>query len=76
VAGADEVFVPAEATITGRNTVRLESPQVPTILQVRYAWDWNPDCNLFNSEMLPASPFRAKIPGNSTESPAKGLDKP
>lgn len=76
VAGADEVFVPAEATITGRNTVRLASPQVPTILQARYAWDWNPDCNLFNSEMLPASPFRAKIPGNSAESPAKGLDKP
>ncbi|MFZ4777826.1 MAG: sialate O-acetylesterase [Terrimicrobiaceae bacterium] len=61
VAGAEEVFVPAQATIMDRNTVRLTCPQVPRIHHVRYGWDWNPDCNLFSSEMLPASPFRAKM---------------
>ena len=31
---------------------------VPQPLAVRYAWSVNPVCNLFNSEGLPAWPFR------------------
>src|SRR5690606_525103 len=26
---------------------------------VRYGWERNPDCNLYNAEGLPASPFRS-----------------
>lgn len=27
---------------------------------VRYAWADNPECNLYNGESLPASPFRTE----------------
>ncbi|NBV97639.1 MAG: hypothetical protein EBT30_08885, partial [Verrucomicrobia bacterium] len=46
VAGADGVFSPATATITGTDTVRLTSLAVPRIVSVRYGWDWSPDVNL------------------------------
>jgi len=31
---------------------------VPSPLAVRYAWDINPVCNLYNAAELPAVPFR------------------
>jgi len=58
ICGADKVFHPARAEITGRDTVRVTSPEVPEPLAVRYAWEPFPDCNLLNSEGLPASSFR------------------
>ncbi|MGC8861704.1 MAG: sialate O-acetylesterase [Armatimonadota bacterium] len=61
VAGSDGVFHPAVAKITGTDSVRVTCSLVDRPLHVRYAWAWAPDCNLFNSEMLPASPFRADI---------------
>ncbi len=70
-AGADGVFHPATATITAADTVRVTCTEVPAIVEVRYGWDWNPDCNLFNSEMLPASPFRAAMDGSLAASPSK-----
>lgn len=57
VAGADKKFYWATAEILGNNVV-LSSPQVPKPVAVRYAWSINPECNLYNKEGLPASPFR------------------
>ena len=56
VAGADGKFSPAAATIDG-STVVATSPQVAEPVFVRYGWANNPQCNLFNGEGLPASPF-------------------
>ncbi len=50
--------VRAEAVIVG-DTVVVSSPQVPDPVAVRYAWERNPECNLYNAEGLPASPFRS-----------------
>jgi sialate O-acetylesterase len=58
VAGADRKFVPAEARIDGAAVV-VSSPSVPVPVYVRYGWSDNPECNLYNSEGLPASPFRS-----------------
>ena len=57
VAGADQVFHPAQARIEG-DTVVVSSAAVAAPVSVRYAWADNPDCNLVSSAGLPASPFR------------------
>ncbi len=56
VAGTDDKFFPATAVIDGQ-TVVAKSSQVATPLYVRYGWANSPNCNLFNSADLPASPF-------------------
>ncbi len=56
VAGADGKFVAATATIDGE-TVVASSPEVAQPVQVRYGWANSPQCNLYNSAELPASPF-------------------
>ena len=58
VAGEDHVFVWADATIDGK-TVLVSSDKVAKPVSVRYAWADNPDCNLYNKEGIPASPFRS-----------------
>lgn len=57
IAGADQKFVWAKAAIVGSKVV-VSSDQVPLPVAVRYAWADNPDCNLYNKEGFPASPFR------------------
>ena len=58
IAGEDQQFVPARATITG-DAVIAWSDAVPKPVAVRYAWRINPEgCNLYNKAGLPASPFR------------------
>jgi sialate O-acetylesterase len=57
IAGADQKFVPAQAEIKGQ-TVVVSSPSVSDPVAVRYGWANVPECNLFNFEGLPASPFR------------------
>jgi sialate O-acetylesterase len=57
VAGTDGKFVWADAKIDGE-TVVLSAPQVSQPVAVRYAWDVNPICNLYNQAGLPAVPFR------------------
>ena len=58
IAGPDQKFVDAEATIAGDSVV-VNSDKVPTPVAVRYAWDNYPfGCNLYNSDGLPAAPFR------------------
>ena len=57
VAGPDRKFVGASARITGDKVI-VSSDEVGKIAAVRYAWADNPECNLYNSEGLPAVPFR------------------
>ncbi len=56
--GPDKKFVRADAVIEGSQVI-VRSAQVPAPIAVRYAWERNPDCNLYNKEGLPASPFRS-----------------
>jgi len=57
IAGEDKQFVFADAKIVG-DMVVVSSSEVKDPVAVRYAWASNPDCNLYNSAGLPASPFR------------------
>ena len=57
IAGPDHKFYWADAKIEG-NEIVVSSPNVTFPVAVRYAWANNPDCNLYNGENLPASPFR------------------
>jgi sialate O-acetylesterase len=57
IAGADKVFVAAEAKIEG-NTILVAAPGVTNPVAVRYGWNANPKVNLYNKANLPASPFR------------------
>ncbi|HKD59929.1 MAG TPA: sialate O-acetylesterase [Terracidiphilus sp.] len=59
VAGKDGKYVPATATIDGI-TIVASSPDVPAPVYVRYGWVNSPQCNLFNGEGLPASPFTSE----------------
>ena len=56
VAGSDGIFFPASARIDGE-TVVASSPSVSQPVFVRYGWANSPECNVFNSQGLPASPF-------------------
>jgi len=57
VAGKDKVFHWATSTIDGA-TVVLQCDKVAEPVAVRYAFNNNPECNLYNKEGLPARPFR------------------
>jgi sialate O-acetylesterase len=57
IAGSDRKFYGASAVIDGDSVV-VSSLQVGAPMAVRYAWADSPECNLFNREGLPASPFR------------------
>ena len=57
LAGSDGKYVWANAEINGES-VTLSAPGVPQPVAVRYAWDVNPICNLYNQSGLPAVPFR------------------
>jgi len=59
VADFDKHFVWAKAKILGKNQIELSSESVKNPKYVRYAWQDNPEgINFYNSEGLPASPFR------------------
>jgi sialate O-acetylesterase len=58
VAGADKVFHWAQARIGRDGRVTVYSAAVDNPVAVRYAWSNNPLASLFNSEGLPAAPFR------------------
>jgi sialate O-acetylesterase len=57
IAGEDKKFVWADAVIED-NTVIVSSQKVAKPVAVRYGWDINPVCNLYNQAGLPAVPFR------------------
>ena len=56
--GKDERFQPAQAEIVG-DTVVVTSSGVAVADGVRYGWASLPNCNLYNREGLPTSPFRS-----------------
>ncbi len=58
IAGPERRFVPGQAVIEGPSVV-VSSEWIKQPLYVRYAWSDDPDCNLYNVEGLPASPFRS-----------------
>jgi sialate O-acetylesterase len=57
IAGADQKFHWAKATIQG-NQVVVNSDAVASPVAVRYAWANNPPSTLYNGADLPASPFK------------------
>ena len=57
LAGADGKYSAADAKIEGTSVV-VSSAAVPAPVSVRYGWAPNPNCNLFNKDGLPASPFQ------------------
>ncbi|WP_264537994.1 sialate O-acetylesterase [Flavobacterium sp. N1736] len=57
IAGDDQIFYPANAKIEGK-TIVVSSSKVKNPAAVRFAWKAVPEPNLFNTENLPASPFR------------------
>jgi sialate O-acetylesterase len=60
VAGDGERFHAATARIEGA-TIIADSTDVPHPVRVRYGWANSPDCDLFNKQGLPASPFQASL---------------
>jgi sialate O-acetylesterase len=58
VAGTEGRFSPADAKIDGKS-VLVSSPLVLTPVRVRYGWAASPECNLYNRDGLPASPFES-----------------
>jgi len=57
IAGKDKKFKWAKAKIDG-NSVVVWNSSIKQPVAVRYAWQSNPVCNLYNKAGLPASPFR------------------
>src|SRR5581483_5042719 len=57
VAGEDRKFVWGDAKIDGKQIV-VSAPGIDKPVAVRYGWDINPVCNLYNESGLPAVPFR------------------
>lgn len=57
IAGSDKKFYWAEANIVG-GKVFVKSEKVKQPVAVRYGWGKNMECNLYNKNGLPASPFR------------------
>ncbi|MFV2066028.1 MAG: sialate O-acetylesterase [Pirellulales bacterium] len=57
IAGADQQFLPATATVEGKEVV-VRSEAVAKPAAVRYGWYDAAQPNLSNKEGLPASPFR------------------
>ncbi len=58
IAGNDKIFHPATATINENKTVTVFSEEVANPVAARYAFIHCPAGTLFNTEGLPASPFR------------------
>lgn len=68
IAGADGRFSWAKAQVTGPNSVRVWSNDVPEPHIVRYGWQDNPvRADLVNGAGLPASPFRTDDPGTPSD---------
>ena len=58
--GSDGKWFWANAKIEG-NDVIVSSPKVATPVKVRYAYQNNPTCNLFNGAGLPAGAFALDV---------------
>jgi sialate O-acetylesterase len=58
IAGYDGKFIPAQASIDG-DKVRVTAASVTSPKMVRYAWENDPKCTLYNGVGFPAAPFRS-----------------
>ena len=58
LAGDDGKFMPAQAKIEGE-TVIVSAEGVASPKTVRYGWQNDPKCTLYNAADLPAAPFEA-----------------
>lgn len=61
ISGDGKTFVPAEAEITGKDTVKVRAAGITQPVAVRYGWANVPDVNFYNADGLPASPFRTDV---------------
>ncbi|MBW3469455.1 sialate O-acetylesterase [Arthrospiribacter ruber] len=61
ITGRDGEFYSAKGRITGENEIQVFHPKVTDPVEIRYAWADNPSVNLYNSEGLPAEPFRFRL---------------
>ena len=57
IAGENRQWKPASALIENDKVI-VFNPEVKKPVAIRYAWEADPTCNLFNGAGLPASPFR------------------
>lgn len=64
IAGADGIFVPANAVINHQKVV-VSAPTITAPRYVRFAWNEAAQPNLFNKEGLPAAPFRTDVNGQT-----------
>jgi len=55
-----KTYFAAKARIE-KDTVTISSPEAKAPKTVRYAWSGYPLCGLYNTEGLPASPFRSRL---------------
>ncbi|MDQ8194935.1 sialate O-acetylesterase [Coraliomargarita sp. SDUM461004] len=60
LAGSDEVFYAAEATLMG-SVLLLESDDIASPQYIRYAWGNDPIVSVFNDASYPASPFLLEL---------------
>ena len=58
IAGADSVFVWAEARFDGADII-VRNSAVPAPMAVRYGWANNPGCTVISRDGLPLAPFRS-----------------
>ena len=73
IADYDEKFVWAKVKIVGKDKIEVWNESVKTPKYVRYAWQDNPEgLNFYNSEGLPASPFRTDNQNWDDNKPWKG----
>ena len=75
ICGEDRTFVVAEAEIVGLDRVSVRSDRVSRPTAVRFGWADYPAVNLWNSDGLPASPFRTDSFPGLTQPKLSHLDR-
>jgi sialate O-acetylesterase len=58
IAGDDKKWHWADAKIVKPDRIEVSSKEVKSPVAVRYAWADNPVCNVYNTTLLPLTPFR------------------